>query len=229
MATLKKGSKGKPVEEVQTLLNKSGTKPKLKVDGIWGPLTDNAFKAFQKKMKLKADGKADEESLATLRYGKPLPVFEANVAQRFAATLQIQMLNTTLVGDYNGLLASIAAFSNTYKRSMGRAWKKVSGNMALWNSVREYYLSIQKMEVDFYKHRLKDPKRAEDIAFSATAALHVGDTMATVTASTGYGSFRADMLQAKSDMNNMIKEMQAKIDQIDKSIIFVEKELKKFK
>ena len=180
-------------------------------------------------MKLKADGKADEESLATLRYGKPLPVFEFNVLQRHAATMQIQMLNTTLVADYNGLLVSIASFSNTYKRSLSKAWKKVSGNMELWNSVRDYYMSIQKMEVDFYKHRLKDPKRAESIAFNAEAALHVGDTMATVTASTGYGSFKAEMLQAKNDMNNMIKEMQGKIDQIDKSILFVEKELKKFK
>lgn len=229
MAILKKGSKGKPVEEIQTLLNKNGAKPKLKVDGIWGPLTDNAFKAFQKKMKLKADGKANELSLATLKYGKPLPEFNANVASRFAATLQIQMQNTSLVGEYTGLLVSVAAFSKTYKRSLNNAWKKVSGNTDLWNGVREYYMSIQKMEADFYKNRFKDPKRAEGIAVAAEAALGVADTMATATASTGYASFKLEMLQAKDDMNKMIKDMQAKIEKIDTSITFVEKELKKFK
>ena len=56
MAVLKSGSKGGPVKKLQEQLNKDGAKPKLNVDGIFGPLTKEAVKAFQKKSKLKADG-----------------------------------------------------------------------------------------------------------------------------------------------------------------------------
>lgn len=47
---LVKGSKGKDVERLQSLL-------KIKVDGEFGPKTESAVKAFQKKSKLVADGK----------------------------------------------------------------------------------------------------------------------------------------------------------------------------
>ncbi|MEM1430969.1 MAG: peptidoglycan-binding protein [Pseudomonadota bacterium] len=78
MAALKKGSKGKPVEELQTLVNKLGIKPALKVDGLFGPLTEKGVKAAQKKLKAaKVDGFAGDETLAALRFGKPLPVMRA--------------------------------------------------------------------------------------------------------------------------------------------------------
>lgn len=51
MANLKIGSKGKPVEAMQDLLNKVKSKPKLKIDGIFGPLTQKALVAFQSKYK----------------------------------------------------------------------------------------------------------------------------------------------------------------------------------
>ena len=58
MPVLKKGSKGNPVKELQTLLNKAGAKPPLKADGIIGKNTDAAVRAFQKRAKLKTEGKA---------------------------------------------------------------------------------------------------------------------------------------------------------------------------
>jgi N-acetylmuramoyl-L-alanine amidase len=53
--TLKKGSKGEPVKQLQTLLNKAGFNCG-KVDGDFGNGTDKALKAWQKSKKLVADG-----------------------------------------------------------------------------------------------------------------------------------------------------------------------------
>lgn len=62
MPVLKNGSKGKPVETLQTALNKAGAKPKLNVDGKFGPLTEAAVRAFQKKNKLGVDGKVGDDT-----------------------------------------------------------------------------------------------------------------------------------------------------------------------
>ena len=67
---LKKGSKGAPVKQLQDALNKKNAKPKLKVDGMFGSLTEDATKIFQKKNKLKADGKVGEKTGFTLGIGK---------------------------------------------------------------------------------------------------------------------------------------------------------------
>ena len=56
MANLSKGAKGKQVAVLQKALNKNGTKPKLKEDSDFGPLTDAAVRAYQKKNKMKVDG-----------------------------------------------------------------------------------------------------------------------------------------------------------------------------
>jgi peptidoglycan hydrolase-like protein with peptidoglycan-binding domain len=54
--TLKNGDRGPEVKKLQTSLNDSGAKPKLKVDGQFGPATDAAVKEFQKQNKLKQNG-----------------------------------------------------------------------------------------------------------------------------------------------------------------------------
>lgn len=55
MALFKKGSKGPPVKAIQAALKKLA-KAKIKEDGIFGPKTDAAVRAFQTEAKLKADG-----------------------------------------------------------------------------------------------------------------------------------------------------------------------------
>lgn len=68
MALLKKESKGKDVQSLQTDLNKAKASPKLAVDGIFGKLTDAAVKVFQKKHPpLKVDGMAGKNTLAALK------------------------------------------------------------------------------------------------------------------------------------------------------------------
>jgi len=69
MAVLKKGAKGKPVTQLQKALNKNGAKPKLKEDGIFGPLTDAALRAYQKKNKMKPDGIAGPNTNFALNLG----------------------------------------------------------------------------------------------------------------------------------------------------------------
>lgn len=80
MALLKKGSKGKEVQTLQTDLNKAKAKPKLTVDGIFGPLTDAAVKAFQKMTPpLKVDGMAGKNTLAALKAALTGPVKPAKI------------------------------------------------------------------------------------------------------------------------------------------------------
>lgn len=73
MAILKQGCKGKPVEKLQGDLNRLGAKPKLKIDGIFGPLTKAAVQAFQKKAKMKADGAVGGLTEAAILMGGTAP------------------------------------------------------------------------------------------------------------------------------------------------------------
>ena len=54
--TLKRGSKGAYVGELQALLNYSSCGAQLKIDKIFGPLTEIAVIAFQKMRGIRADG-----------------------------------------------------------------------------------------------------------------------------------------------------------------------------
>jgi peptidoglycan hydrolase-like protein with peptidoglycan-binding domain len=55
-AFIKKGDSGSAVVSIQEALNKSGAKPKLDEDGVFGNNTLSAVKAFQAKKKLQVDG-----------------------------------------------------------------------------------------------------------------------------------------------------------------------------
>lgn len=67
MAVLKKGSKGKKVEDVQNMLNKVRAKPQLEPDGKFGKNTEKAVKYFQVQRKLVDDGKVGDNTLAALK------------------------------------------------------------------------------------------------------------------------------------------------------------------
>ena len=57
MITLKLGSKGSEVKTLQSKLN-------LQTDGIFGPITEEAVKAFQKANNLSVDGIVGEKTWA---------------------------------------------------------------------------------------------------------------------------------------------------------------------
>lgn len=61
---LKKGDKGNDVLELQKLINKAGDN--IEEDGSFGPATQKAVKAFQKKKKLKVDGVAGKDTIIAL-------------------------------------------------------------------------------------------------------------------------------------------------------------------
>lgn len=65
VTTLKNGSKGSAVSELQTLLNKLGYNCG-NVDGIFGAKTENAVRAYQAAKGLTVDGKAGEQTLTVL-------------------------------------------------------------------------------------------------------------------------------------------------------------------
>jgi HK97 family phage prohead protease len=65
------GETGKRVSDLQERLNAGGFKPPLKVDGIFGPKTLAAVKAFQKAHGLKVDGLVGPLTTAALRGGHP--------------------------------------------------------------------------------------------------------------------------------------------------------------
>ncbi|MFD9474935.1 peptidoglycan-binding domain-containing protein [Streptomyces goshikiensis] len=54
MADLREGSRGQAVKNLQQQLNQRGHR--LAVDGVFGPLTENAVKDFQRAHRLSADG-----------------------------------------------------------------------------------------------------------------------------------------------------------------------------
>jgi len=65
------GETGKRVSDLQSRLNALGCKPPLKVDGIFGPKTLAAVKAFQRSHGLKVDGLVGPHTTAALRARHP--------------------------------------------------------------------------------------------------------------------------------------------------------------
>ena len=65
------GETSKRVSDLQERLNAGGFKPPLKVDGIFGPKTLAAVKAFQRSHGLKVDGLVGPHTTAALRTRHP--------------------------------------------------------------------------------------------------------------------------------------------------------------
>ena len=64
--TLTRGSKGEEVKQLQQALNASGIGVNLKVDGIFGPATEAAVRAYQTSKGIKSDGIVGQQTIATL-------------------------------------------------------------------------------------------------------------------------------------------------------------------
>lgn len=62
--TLKRGMRGDKVKYLQWMLNNHGAS--LKIDGLFGPSTENAVKEFQRKRKLDDDGVVGKETWGAL-------------------------------------------------------------------------------------------------------------------------------------------------------------------
>lgn len=64
--TVRKGSRGSAVAEVQRHLNRHGARPVLMVDGDFGPITDRAVRVFQQRRGLVIDGIVGPRTWAAL-------------------------------------------------------------------------------------------------------------------------------------------------------------------
>ena len=65
--TLKKGSTGSDVSELQKLLNSKGCDPEIETDGIFGQKTEDAVKQFQRRAGLLVDGLAGPKTMKMIR------------------------------------------------------------------------------------------------------------------------------------------------------------------
>ena len=84
LPTYASGSRGSGVRSVQSLLNANGAK--LKVDGIYGKLTVNAVKAFQKKHRITQTGKVDAAT-----WSKLLPTLSRGSRSASVRVLQTEL------------------------------------------------------------------------------------------------------------------------------------------
>lgn len=162
MAILKKGSKGSPVKEVQTQVNKLGIKPALEVDGIFGPLTDAGVRSAQKKLKLKVDGVAGEITQAALKYGKPLPTMDVIDFKGFA---EASGARTKYFGDFVQAFLRISAAIDAMDVMSDKHGKAVkTGLDSVKGPIDEYAKTaaeLYRLQGEFEKVLLKNPALAE--------------------------------------------------------------------
>ncbi|GHF51629.1 peptidoglycan-binding domain-containing protein [Seohaeicola zhoushanensis] len=162
MAVLKKGAKGKEVEKLQEGLNKLGAKPKLKVDGIFGPITEGQVKVFQKKNKLRPDGQAGPETLASVKYGGPLPEMTVKDYEKQAAELAVVFISRqNIILAYNRMKAEADALASVADKEVPNATKIYMDSIPLWVKAMEISAGIVKMQKEFKDLRLTDPAKAE--------------------------------------------------------------------
>ncbi|PCH72157.1 MAG: hypothetical protein COC12_06610 [Rhodobacteraceae bacterium] len=165
MAVFKEGSKGTDVKNIQTLLNKAGAKPKLKVDGIFGSLTNAAVRAFQKKCKLKPDGKIGTKTMPVLEYGGPLPVMTVpDAAKRIAHGKKAREHNKIMVKCYSEMEKSMAKLASVAAKETPNAKSLIAANQAIWDKTQVMATEIVAKQVEFEKLIRTSPKKAEKLA-----------------------------------------------------------------
>jgi Putative peptidoglycan binding domain len=165
MAVIKKGSKGRDVEEIQKLLNKAKASPKLKVDGIFGSLTDEQVRKFQKKCKLKADGMVGEKTMATLKFGSPLPDMKVqDYAKRKTQFQKTWHFNKNNIESYESIEQEVAKLAEVTAKEVPLAKNLFIENHKQWIIIVEMVDKIVSNQADFDKLRTKDPAKAAKLA-----------------------------------------------------------------
>lgn len=166
MAQLKRGSKGKDVKALQERLNKLGASPKLKVDGDFGPITQKAVVAFQKKAKLKpADGAVGRYTEAALKMGGPLPVMAVKAMSGVAKIAkEMQDHNVLLSAHMKALDAATWKVDQILDKELPKATQMVSDNRPLWDELIKLSGAITEKQKTFDSILLSDPKKAGELA-----------------------------------------------------------------
>jgi hypothetical protein len=175
MAILKQGAKGKDVEKLQNDLNKLGAKPKLKVDGIFGPITKKAVQDFQKKAKLKPDGSVGALTSASILMGGPLPEMTVEDARDMQKMAKAQMkTNHSYVKLMDDIMVEGIMLRKAVEGHRDIGKKAVETNKSLWSELFSVLDSLNKKQAQFDSLLLIAPKTAaklvpqcEDLAAEA--------------------------------------------------------------
>lgn len=110
METIKLGSRGESVKTLQTLLKSAGYN--LQVDGIFGEITDEIVKRFQKKAGLQVDGICGSKTWAALTSSKP-------------ATQTKRKINLIVLHCYATREGQNFTVEDVNRWHIARGWKKI--------------------------------------------------------------------------------------------------------
>jgi len=165
MAILMKGSKGGDVKKLQGSLNKQKAKPPLAEDGIFGPKTHEAVKAFQKKVKQKPDGKAGELTLATLLAGGKLPEMKVeDYKNKTAKYKAYRAYNVEMHAGFMRIRKIADILENDFNEVIFAARDLSEANGKHWDKVFDLSEEIEWFQEKFETERLKNPKQAQKFA-----------------------------------------------------------------
>jgi len=165
MAITKMGSKGSNVKDLQVILNKAGAKPKLKVDGIFGQLTEAQVKHFQKKFKLKADGKVGPKTMPILLNGGPLPEMTVeDFAPQMAVIAKVRNHNKMTAKSYLKLEKEMAKLAQLAAREAPIAAKSVQDVQEHWEKIHDLGNQIMRKQAEFKAIVNISPDKAKKLA-----------------------------------------------------------------
>ena len=161
MAILKKGSKGSEVKALQTALNSNGARPKLDVDGDFGPLTEAAVKEFQKRAKIKTDGQAGDTTMAALKFGGPLPEMTVqDYVKRSAEFRKAFDFNQSNIESFSRMQAAAAKLTAVVSTEVPKMNTLFDANYDAHVKIAELAGKIVAKQAEFAKLLLKDPVKA---------------------------------------------------------------------
>jgi murein L,D-transpeptidase YcbB/YkuD len=165
MSVLKKGSKGADVRRLQEALNKVKSKPQLDLDGDFGKQTEAAVRDFQKRAKIKVDGKVGDVTWAALKNGGPLPEMTVpDQSERLKKIEDARRHNRRVATDYTLMWGAADRMARTLEKTVPLVQKSIDANQSTYDKVIKNCKSMIKMQADFDKLRLSDPKKATAIA-----------------------------------------------------------------
>ncbi len=215
MGVLKKGAKGKDVQKLQERLNALGAK--LNVDSDFGAKTEAAVKAFQKKAKLKADGKVGDWTNAALKLGKALPVMEISDAQQHKKFYQETWLMwQKSVVTLLDIEKETTALDNLWEKNSKEMDKLFAATYKHWEKVAALCENMIKTQEEFDKVLLSNPVKAEKLAAdckSDNATIHA--IMKAKIAPNGKRS-KALSIESRKKFNESSKKIGDLLGQIDK-------------
>jgi len=137
----------------------------LKDDGDFGPITEKAVKAFQKKFGLKNDGKVGDYTLATITFGKKLP--EMKVGD-YTAKGKIWSNHSEITGkialNFKALAMEIDNLAKDIRSSSEGAHDATVLNADNYQYIAGFAKSITSLQKDFISELIKNPKKAEQLA-----------------------------------------------------------------